>query len=402
MGPENGLISELRKALVEAEPGTLLLVGGSVRDLILGRPLIDYDFLWDGDFSKLTDILTARLNCKPVLNDQLLTASYQTTWGRLDLSRARAEIYLQPGSLPKVKPTSWQEDLSRRDFTINTLALPLTLDGWGTVVDDFGGQCDLRKCLIRVLHPLSFQDDPTRILRGIRLKNRLGFNWDEETLACLERAWPNLELVSPARRFKEWQLLCQEEYPAKIFREIFDLGGWDYCFAGLPYRNSWGEDLTSGLPLIHGFRRWLFLFLILLCPPLKSAEELLNYWGIPPRIRQNINQALFLGKLSQDNQARSRRLFLQQLQKLPIEGLYFVYYTEFQNSTSWEDFRLRVKNTRPPIKGRDLLKLGFAPGKEMGKLLQQLEEKFWQEEYSTKEEGLSLVQQVARESVKED
>ncbi len=415
MGPENGLIIELRKALRTVNSGNLLLVGGSVRDLLLGLPLGDYDFLWDGDLDALREILSEKLSYSSVrVNSKLLTVSYDTPWGRLDISRARHEEYPSPGVLPQISTVSWREDLSRRDFTINALALPLTLDGWGELVDNFAGLRDLQQKCLRILHPLSFRDDPTRILRGIRLKNRLGLSWEQETRRILEQSWSYLSLVSPARRFKEWQLICREESPADILVEILNLGGWEFFFAGLPYKPEIVQNLASNLALettigttnlAHEiavdesmiFHKWFFYLLLLLELSPGSTVELAEYWGLPPKVQEQLLLALSLAAKAKGGQDLLDRVFIRQLQQLTLEALYFVFQSSREKSQlSWKEFQQKVKDTKPPIKGRDLLQLNFPPGKEMGDILQQLEEGYWQGKYSTKAEGLSLARKLYR------
>jgi len=404
MGPENGLIIELGKALTAVSSGNMLLVGGSVRDLLLGLSLEDYDFIWDGDLDALIEILSERLSYTSVrVNSKLLTVSYDTSWGRLDISRARREEYPSPGVLPRISPAGWQEDLSRRDFTINALALPLTPDGWGELADYFGGLRDLQQKCLRILHPLSFRDDPTRILRGIRLKNRLNFTWEQETRSCLEQSWSFLPLVSPARRFKEWLLICSEESPADILEEIHGLGGWKFFFAGLPYNPEAVQNL-AGNPALEtasdeslNFHKWLYYLFFLLELSPGSTQELAGYWGLPPKAQDDLLLALSLTEKARGGQDIQDRIFIRRLQQLSTEGLCFVFQNSKEKSRlSWKEFRQIVKDTGPPVKGKDLLKLGFSPGKEMGDVLQQLEEAYWQGEYSTKAEGLSLARELFR------
>jgi tRNA nucleotidyltransferase/poly(A) polymerase len=138
------------------------LVGGAVRDLLLGAEHPDLDLAVEGDAVELA----RRLGAEPVAHERFSTATVDLDGVRVDLARTRAETYPHPGALPEVEPAPLERDLARRDFTVNAMALPL--DGRGQLVDPHGGRVDLRAGLLRVLHPGSFADDPTRALRAAR------------------------------------------------------------------------------------------------------------------------------------------------------------------------------------------------------------------------------------------
>jgi len=396
MGPENPLIAEIRHALEEIKNIKVFLVGGSVRDLLLGQPVTDYDFLVEGEIFSFANLVGERLKCPVVLNRKLLTASCRTPWGQVDFSRARREFYRHPGALPEVSPASWQEDLQRRDFTVNTLLLPLYREGWGELLDPLDSRRDLQAGLIRILHPRSFRDDPTRILRGLRLKNRLGFAWEEETLACLTRDWPYLNLVSPVRRLKEWQLICQEKECTRILQELYLLGGWETCFGSLPYCSQSLDSLNRFLQKAEYLpvRAWFAGMLFLLETRPEAVSFAAPYWGFTPQEQQNLEDTFeLLAGLAQGLFPKKRMVY-RYLRKLPLESVYFLYHKEFRETADWQTFWQEIQESGVPLRGRDLLELGCQPGRELGRLLRKLEEAYWQEEYSTREEGLNLAQKL--------
>jgi len=179
-GAARPLVSRL---LAEAERRELAvhLVGGPVRDYLLGRPLRDVDLLVEAgggpgaeDLARAAELPGARL----VAHERFGTVRVEAEGVRLDLATARSEVYARPGALPEVRPGSLDEDLLRRDFTVNALAIPLSgaaRRGRAAVVDPARGLVDLERGLLRVLHARSFHDDPTRALRAARLAPRLGF-----------------------------------------------------------------------------------------------------------------------------------------------------------------------------------------------------------------------------------
>ncbi len=166
-----------------AEPyDGVYLVGGTVRDILLGEANFDVDVAVEGDAISLANALADALGGRVRAHHKFGTAVVlYGGGGRVDVVTARTEFYESPAALPTVEHATIREDLFRRDFTINAMAVSLKGDDFGRLVDPFGGRRDLEAGRIRVLHNLSFIDDPTRIFRAIRYENRLGFRMDEHT-----------------------------------------------------------------------------------------------------------------------------------------------------------------------------------------------------------------------------
>ena len=159
---------------VAAGDARIFLVGGAVRDLALGREdRPDLDVAVEGDVAELA----GRLGGEVVHHDRFRTAIVRSGDLRVDLAATRAETYSSPGALPEVEPARLDEDLARRDFTVNAMAVPLF--GQPQLIDPHGGFADLESSLLRVLHSDSFSDDPTRVLRGARYGARLGLDLDQ-------------------------------------------------------------------------------------------------------------------------------------------------------------------------------------------------------------------------------
>ena len=162
---------------------SLYIVGGPVRDCLLRRTVTDLDLTTEGDALSLARVMARELGGAWKKFDRFGTAKLGLP-GRdspIDLATARTEMYARPGALPAVTRGTIETDLIRRDFTINALAITLAPSRFGTLIDFFGGWEDLHNRVIRVLHPLSFVEDPTRIYRAIRLEQRLGFTVEEGT-----------------------------------------------------------------------------------------------------------------------------------------------------------------------------------------------------------------------------
>lgn len=193
------------------------LVGGAVRDLLLGRPRTDIDIVVVGDAA----VLASRLGGQPVTHERFSTAKVMLDGHEVDIAAARAESYARPGALPSVRPAAdIATDLARRDFTINAMAIPLTAQP--ELIDPYDGRSDLEAGLLRVLSSHSFEDDPTRALRAARYAARFGFDLAPETEELLRRA--DLNAVSADRREADLLRLAAEPGAPSGFRLLGEWG----------------------------------------------------------------------------------------------------------------------------------------------------------------------------------
>jgi tRNA nucleotidyltransferase (CCA-adding enzyme) len=212
-------IERLLPALVGLPPA--YLVGGAVRDLLRGADAVDLDVAVEGDARVVARALAERLGGVAREHERFGTAVVRSDGLSVDLATTRREAYPEPGALPDVEAAGLGEDLERRDFTINAMAVGLTGDDLGHLYDPSGGLADLRAATVRVLHERSFIDDPTRLLRAIRYEARLGFRMDPDTelLARDAAAEGGLRTVSGARvRDELIDLLSELEAPSGVTR----------------------------------------------------------------------------------------------------------------------------------------------------------------------------------------
>lgn len=165
---------------LEALPPTFL-VGGTVRDLLRGAACTDIDVAIEGDAAAAARAIATTIGGRTRVHERFGTARIETGRLALDIAATRTERYPNPGALPEVAPASLAEDLARRDFTINAMAVALTPPELGRLHDPHSGENDLRSGQVRVLHPRSFLEDPTRLLRAVRYEARLGFRMHPET-----------------------------------------------------------------------------------------------------------------------------------------------------------------------------------------------------------------------------
>ena len=201
------------------------IVGGPVRDKLLGISNSDLDFVVEGDGIKFAGVLNKKLKGKLTTYKAFGTATIELKGNRIDVVTSRKETYKYPAAYPTVKPGNIKDDLFRRDFTINAMAIGLNKKNSGKLTDFYGGQKDLKKGIIRVLHDKSFMDDPTRIFRAIRFSVRFGFKIEPHTKKLIKEAVSGgfLGEVNAGRIRKEIELFLKEKNPKKCLETFSKL-----------------------------------------------------------------------------------------------------------------------------------------------------------------------------------
>ena len=231
-----GEITRLQQVLpaverVAAAHDPVYLVGGAVRDVLLGEQSLDLDLMVEGDAVAFARALAGELGvtCHPHEKFQTAVVKGRDNAGhdiRIDVATARTEVYGAPGALPEVERSTLRHDMARRDFTINAMATSLRADDLGATYDFYGGFRDLRGRTVRVLHNLSFVEDPTRLLRAVRYETRLGFAMDRHTLSlargCIEMRLVG-DLASARLRDELVDLLSEQQVLAALAR-MADIG----------------------------------------------------------------------------------------------------------------------------------------------------------------------------------
>jgi len=212
-----------RRATAHGIP--VYLVGGPVRDAVLDVPANDLDFVLLGDAPALATDVAEELGGKVIVHPRFGTATVEIEGDRVDVVTARKESYRSPGSLPEVSASNLEDDLARRDFSINAMALPLAGDT-PEIIDPHGGLNDIAGRTVRTLHAESFADDPTRIFRAVRYEQRLGFQISGDTLTDLKRTIDggHVDAVSGDRWRHEFQKIFEESQAFKMLIRAIGLG----------------------------------------------------------------------------------------------------------------------------------------------------------------------------------
>jgi len=408
----------------------LYIVGGFVRDLLLGRPTQDIDLVVEGDAIRLARLLAERKGGRVRSHTRFGTAKWilQTAdetqpEDSLDFVTARTEFYAHPTALPQVESSSIKQDLHRRDFTINTLAIRLDADHYGELLDFYGGEQDLRDGVIRVLHSLSFVEDPTRILRAVRLEQRLGFHIEPRTRELIDNALPLLVRVSGERIRHELYLLLQEAEPEAGLSRMEALGvlrqihpalvcnGWVQSkFQTLRevlnewYESDWKpQQEEEEFEALHGMlepqNNIAQLYLALLtCRMIEAEVETLV-----TRLKIRSHDAELLRQVSRLRQ----EVALLQVHDVSPAQVYdiaspFSGPAILVNWVASDSERVRAalmnywqhyRHIHPELTGDDLKAMGLPPGPIFGQILHDLRAARLDGRLSTREEELALVRQ---------
>jgi len=375
----------------------LYLVGGVVRDLLLKRTNFDLDLVVEGDAINLARELTSINQGKIVTHPRFRTAKLQWDRWSVDLATARSETYVSPGALPTVTPGSIQDDLFRRDFTINTMAIELNPSRYGLLLDLYDGRQDLEHKLIRVLHEKSFMDDATRIWRGLRYEQRLDFQLEPTTLRLLKRDIAYLDTISGDRIRHELELILKEEYPEKILRRADKLGVLPKLHPALKGNGWLAEKFEQARQLSSPDLPLTVLYLVLLAYRLSEEENerLISYLRLTKSVAQTLRDAIGI-------KTRLKSLADPELPPSSIYSLLHGYSSTavMVNSLASDSpvarqhihlFLSKFRYIKSALIGEDLTRMGIAPGPDIKEVLNLLLEARLDGKVATEQDEEDLV-----------
>ena len=360
------------------EQGGVYLVGGTVRDLLLGEPGFDVDLAVEGDGQLFARALAAELGGRVKPHDAFGTAVVEYGDGeRVDVVTARRESYPTPAALPTVEPSTIEDDLFRRDFTINAMAAALAGPEVGALLDPFEGQRALEAKTIRVLHDLSFVDDPTRIFRAVRYASRYGFELDEQTAALAREAIAAglVGRLSPARLRDELVLLLDEPRADEAFALLEALGADRAVHPGLAADEA-GRDLFRRLLGLRdryglGIPSWR-LALAALARDVPEPRAWLDGLKLRRQDAGAIEAAVTVGpKLAEElREQRDPAEVVALAEPHPPDAPLFAL--ALAEVPALDDYFERLRNVRLEVDGADLAALGLAESPRVGEVLSEL------------------------------
>ena len=391
------------------------LVGGLVRDVLLKHENLDIDIVIEGDgirfaheFAKHQEV---RVRSHRKFGTAVLIFSDDF---KVDVATARMEHYESPGAPPIVETSSLKMDLFRRDFTINTLAITLNKRDYGTLVDYFGGQKDLKEKGIRVLHNLSFVEDPTRVLRAIRFEQRFGFKIGKLTLALMKNA-VNINCfkeLSGRRLFLELKLLLMEQEPIQAIVRMNEFDLLQFISPDIKFT----KGLKKLLEEIRGVTAWFNL--LYLEEPYETWKV---YWhgltsSLDAKALKKLAQRLQMSDLDSRNMISQRlnvNKALDKLFRLKRDNNYDLYTLLSQYDTEIllymmakannekirrliSNYFTKLKGTKIGLKGRDLKEMGFPPGPLYREILDRIMEARLNNLINTKDDEVRFVKETFR------
>ncbi len=393
---------------------SVFAVGGFVRDLLLRKENLDIDIVVEGDGIAFAAEYVRSRRCRIRTHRKFGTAVIIFPDGfKVDVASTRMEYYVAPAALPTVEHASIKLDLYRRDFTINTLAVALNGTWRGELIDHFGAQRDLKDRAIRVLHNLSFVEDPTRVFRAIRFEQRLGFQLGRHTEHLLRSAvrLGLIDKVGGSRVLNELTIILCEADPLPAVLRLEDLDLLKYIHPALSTRRRARQLFERADRVLHWFellytgeeiRRWLVYFLCLGADLDRDAMiGVCARLDIPPKVRSVLtetrDEALdLLQKLERrrvhHKPPRNSDLF-HQLNPLPTEIILFLMAAAGDEEVRrWlSRFFTHLRGTAPILTGDDLKELGLAPGPIYKKAFTALLDARLNGKVLTRQEEIALV-----------
>jgi tRNA nucleotidyltransferase (CCA-adding enzyme) len=389
----------------------LYLVGGFVRDLLLGSPATDLDLVVEGDAIALAHALAAQHGGRVTAHVRFGTAQWflpDPGHHSLDFISTRSETYKHPAALPTVKPGTLTDDLARRDFTINTLALRLDGEHWGELRDDLSGLDDLKRGLVRVLHPASFMDDPTRLFRAVRYEQRYGFQIAPKTLSLMPQAHYLIGSLSAERLRHELDLILDEKKAVAMLSRLAELDLLQPVHPVLTWNGTTRERLSNGLRLIpeyhiksipssagRNFLGWHFWLRDVTSIDLESLEHRLHFHA---NLFHSLlaASALFTDMPSLITLRPSQ--CVARLERLPLTAVYAVFLTTQDGKARQNlyNYLETWRNIKPKTNGHDLKKRGLAPGPRYQLVLQRLRDAWLDGEVKTESAEMKLLDKLTK------
>ncbi|MFH0877290.1 MAG: hypothetical protein V1863_03610 [Candidatus Omnitrophota bacterium] len=389
-------------------------VGGFVRDLLLEADHLDVDLVVEGDGIAFAVECGRHFGARLIAHRRFGTATLLGVPGvKADIASARKEIYEKPAALPTVFQGTIKDDLFRRDFTINAMAVRINRAYFGELIDFYGGQKDLKAKRVRALHPLSFIDDPTRIVRAVRFEQRLNFKIEKDTLDWIRRAVERkmLQSVQKHRLRDELLLIFKEPAPLKALKRLHELCGftaiaplrfqknWPALFEAARQRIAWFQAQMTPKRHLESYTVYLSLFFFPL--GLKDLRRAIGDFAFhkseSSRILalkthfEKINRHLAQKKCKPSSVYRC-------LESLSYETILAIAVL---SRSRWarqriEDFFLKHHGHRLGVRGEDLRNFGIPPGPRYKNILQELLYAKIDGKITSKEEELRLAQKIAQ------
>lgn len=379
---------------------TSYLVGGFVRDLLLKQRIIDYDVVVEGDAIKLGKSLLKEFGGKLTKHAKFKTATWFLSIPIagvefLDLITARSETYTHPGALPTINPSTIDDDLHRRDFTINAMAMRIDPDHFGELIDPLNGEEDLAKGLVRVLHARSFVDDPTRMLRAIRYEKRYGFQVEAKTLLLFnDEAASVLSQLSGERIRHEFDLMFDDINSPSMLARAAELRLLRHIHPAL----TWDKEIQARfsrfserkLPASRVYF-WTIWLMGLSQAEIKSLGKRLHFTA--DTLKNTLAASTLFHDLDSFADMKPSQC-VERLESLPDEAIFAVSKSMPHGKPRGmlETYLMNWKQIKPHTTGNDLKTRGIPPGPRYKEILRRLRAAWLDGEVRSTEEEFRLLE----------
>lgn len=384
------LLQKISRIATEEEIN-VFLIGGIVRDLFLQVPNDDIDIVVEGDGIHFAQVLQEKLNGKLMVHENFGTATWETIDGfSIDIATSRLEYYEKPGALPLVESSNVDEDLFRRDFTMNAMAICLTGDRFGQLVDPFNGQADILEKRLTILHNLSFVEDPTRILRAVRFEARFDFRMDEQTENLAFQSIENMREISTNRLRGELNRIYTESNPLFATGRLFHLGFWQLFAVPLEQRTHTIQHMKKMASFFNTFKETepsAFQYIAMVFFTDTIPKEINNFIATrkEKKFVQDINN---IGNHKALAQAETVGELHAILKSYDLEVIMFLMAAdEWENENLLLQYLKQRKKWQPLITGADLIRFGLQPNAHFSSLLLELEIAAFNGEITSKDDA---------------
>ena len=382
--------------LADKSGSRLYLVGGAVRDLLLGRVPEDLDFVLEGNALDFSHIVEREFDGYVVSESQFSTSKVRLGDLDLDFAMARNENYRNPGALPTVTRGSIDQDLGRRDFTMNAMALPIYEWGHLGVIDPYGGNEDIQNRRIRVLHERSFVDDATRIMRAVRYERRLRFVIEEKTEHMLRRDLSMLATISGDRIRSEFRKWMKEYNSLDLMIRASDLGITQVVEPGLNRSVDFLKDLKRDFGLMALNEKPYFAVLAYFMNE-GEGESFIKKLKLPQSYSRVIRDSIQLKHYSSnlfDERWTSSQMdnVLNPFSVAAIKACIFVKGKNDALSQHLMRYLNHIRNLKPYLSGKDLIALGVDSGPIIGQILSALRNAHLENVISNRSQELAMVE----------
>lgn len=395
-------------SLAEEAGLNVYLVGGFVRDMIINCPNFDIDLVVEGDGIIFAENVIKKLGGRLRSHRKFGTAVVILSNNfRIDIASARSEFYEHPAALPQVEFSSIRQDLSRRDFSINAMAIALNASKFGELLDFFGGQKDIEKKQIRVLYSLSFIEDPTRIFRAVRFEQRYGFHMEEQTEKLARKA-VEMELVgelTTARVRNKLILILSEEEAFSAIKRLDDMGVLKNIFPKIKVNQNLEDNFkrikSVSQKITVCFQNKTRIWLVSLMFLLESlSEEELETWCSQMKLKKIDTNILVKGILEgpkiltilDSNKELKNSRIHELLHGFSQESIIYMYLkASFKAKQKIEVYITELKNIKIEVNGKDLIAMGIKPSNIFNKAMKNLLDAKLNGLVKTKDEELKFI-----------